>query len=172
MAFTSGQQDGTTSTTTPTSTLITAVGPNNIPLTLQYVNGGGWPKDFKLDLELGNWTDWSLQMRLLAQQQGFLKYLTGSFTKPPLDTHPRANYIWGSNDESLRGFILARISRADYRAISHLTTSHETFEELWKTHEKQGLHAQVVLIKQVLEIRSSLGTALLKTADEIDALFN
>jgi transposase InsO family protein len=181
MASTNSLADGTTapadgtSTNTvqpssPTSTSVTAVGPNDIPITLQYVNDNAWPKDFKLDLELNNWDEWSFQVTLLAGRQGFSKYLNGTFAQPAIDTHPKAHHIWASNDDSLKHFLFSHISRADYRTTSTLPSAYRVFEELRKTHEKQGLHAQMILIQKALEIQSSPDKLLLKTADEIDTL--
>lgn len=38
-----------------TSTTVSALGPNDVIITLQYINNNSWLKDFKLDIELGNW---------------------------------------------------------------------------------------------------------------------
>ena len=61
---------------------------------------------------------------------------------------------------------------ADYHLVSRLKSSHTIFEELQKTHEKQGLHAQMVLIKKAMEIHCRHGTPMLKTANKIDTLYN
>src|SRR6266566_1046092 len=154
---------------TPTAS-VTMVGPGNVPITLQFVNDNVWPKDFKLDIQLNNWDEWSFQVTLLAGRQGFGKYLTGLFPQPQLDTHLKAHHIWASNDESLKHFLFSHISHADYRTVSLLLSAHAVFEELCKTHKKQGLHAQMILIQRALEIRSRPDIPLLKTAEEIDIL--
>jgi hypothetical protein len=38
-----------------TSTTISALGPDDIPYTVQYINDNAWPADFELDIDLGNW---------------------------------------------------------------------------------------------------------------------
>jgi hypothetical protein len=58
----------------------------------------------------------------------------------------------------------------DYRSVSHLPTSHAVFEELRKTHTKQGLCARMVLIKKAMEIRFRPDVPLSETVDEIYAL--
>ena len=52
-------------TSTPT-TSVTVVGPGDVPITLQFINDNVWPKDFKLDIQLNNWDEWSFQVTLLA----------------------------------------------------------------------------------------------------------
>jgi transposase InsO family protein len=149
---------------------VSALGPDDVPLTLQYINDNAWPSDFKLDLELSNWDEWSFQVTLLAGRQGFRKWLTGSFPQPKIDTHAKAHHIWASNDDSLKSFLFSHISRADFRNVSLLATAHEVFEALRQTHEKLGLHVQMMLIDKALSIRSRPDHPLLKTAEEIDSL--
>ena len=54
-----------------TSTTVSALGPNDIIVTLQYINDNSWPKDFKLDIELGNW-DGALKLPFLPTDRGSL----------------------------------------------------------------------------------------------------
>src|SRR6267154_3965792 len=117
-----------------TLSTLTAVGPNNTPITLQYINDNAWTKEFKLDLKLNNWDEWSFQITLLAGRQGFSKILNGSFTQPSVDTHSKAHHIWASNDESLKHFLYSHISWTDYRNIAHLPTANAIFEELCKIY--------------------------------------
>ena len=147
-----------------------AIGPADIPISEHYINDNNWPKDFKLDLQKNNSDEWSFQITLLAGRQGFSKYLNGKLPQPSIDTHPHAHHIWGANNECMKHFIFTHISRAHVRNVSHLPTSQAVFEELRKIHEKQGLHAQMILIQKALEIRSRSGKPLLETAEEIDTL--
>jgi len=57
---------GATIITQPTSTSTTALSPNDIPITLQYINDTSWPSNLNLDIELSNWDEWSFQVSLLA----------------------------------------------------------------------------------------------------------
>ncbi|SRR6266403_2923186 len=172
MASNSTNQTGPTSTTnsnhnspTTTSSLVTAPGPDDVLLSmisLLYINDNSWPSDFKLDIDLDNWDEWSLRVSLLAARRGFTKWLDGSLAQPKADTHANAHRIWAINDQTFKAFILSHVSRNDYRNVSHLPTVHAVFEELRKTHKKQGLHARLVLIKKVMKIRSRPDTPLCK----------
>ena len=93
-----------------TSTTVSALGPNDIIVTLQYINDNSWPKDFKLDIKLGNWDEWSLEVTFLADRQGFAEYLDGTLSQPNATTHPKANQLWAKNDRSLRGFLFSHVS--------------------------------------------------------------
>jgi len=155
-----------------TSTTVSALGPNDIIVTLQYINDNSWPKDFKLDIELGNWDEWSLEVTFLADRQGFAEYLDGTLSQPDATTHPKANQLWAKNDRSLRGFLFSHVSRSDYRAIRHLPTSHLIFEELCSVHEKLGIHMQLVLLTKAMTIRYQPDVPYSKTTEEIDKLFS
>ena len=93
---------------------IVAIGPDDIPITLMYINNNAWPSDFKLDLELNNWDKWSFQVLLLSSQQGFQKYLTGKLPQPNIETHAKAHYFWVSNDESLKSFLFSHIFHTNF----------------------------------------------------------
>ena len=178
MATTLTQPDGTSTNTgasvtqAPTSTAATALDPddNFLLANYRYVNDESWPSNFKLDIDLDNWEEWSFKVSLLAGRQGFTKWLNGTLIQPNVVTHARAHHVWAENDCSLRAFIFSHISRNDYRSVSHLATSHAVFEELRKTHEKQGFHAQMILVKKAMEMRFRSDVPLSKTAEEIDEL--
>jgi len=152
------------------STTLSAVGPDDIPFTIQYINDNHWLKDFILDAKKANWDEWSLQVSFLTDRQGFTDWLDGSLAQPDKSVYPKAHHIWAVNDRSLKGFLYSHISCNDYRNIRTLATSHEIFEELRKTHEKQGLHAQLILIKKAMEIRYKPDIPLSKMTEEIEAL--
>jgi hypothetical protein len=156
----------------PVSSAASAFAPDNTLLTVKYISemNSGWPTDLKLDLDFSNWDEWSFQVLLLAGRCDFTRFLDGMLLQPPIDMHAKAHSIWKINDNSLEFFLFGKIARSDYRTVSTLTTSHDVFEELRKMHEKQGLHAQVILIKKALEIHSQSDQPLLKTAEEIDTL--
>jgi transposase InsO family protein len=66
---------------------------------------------------------------------------------------PTAYHIWSNTDQSLRSFILARIDRDEYDAVSGLDTAHAVFAALWTRHEKLGLHAQINLIRKAFDMQ-------------------
>jgi hypothetical protein len=81
-----------------TSTTVSALGPDDIPYTVQYINDNAWPADFELDIDLGNWPIWSRRVSLLADRQGFTGWLTGTLARPDKSLHAKAHHIWGVND--------------------------------------------------------------------------
>ena len=154
----------------PTSTGLSTLGPDDMPIAIQFINDNSWLKDFKLNIQKNNWDEWSFQTKVLAGRQGFKKYLDGSFAKPLLDTHAKVHHIWAANDKSLKNFLYSHISHTDYRVVCNLPTAHAIFESLHNTHESLGIHAQMLLIEKALAIRSQPGTPLMTTAEEINTL--
>jgi hypothetical protein len=148
------------------SNAVTALGPDDVYLTMKFMNDDSWPNDCKLDIYLANWDEWSLQVSLSAGIQGFTEWLNGTLSQPNAATDANAHRIWAINDRSLRAFILSHISRRDFRSVSHLPTSHAVFEELRKMHEP-GFYARM---KKVMEMRFQSDVPLSKTVEEIDAL--
>ncbi|KAI0252895.1 CHAT domain-containing protein [Lactifluus subvellereus] len=103
----------------------------------------GWPTNhLTLELSKSNWPEWSRRLELLASRTGFSKWLKGTLKRPE-DEESKACWIWDSNDESLRGFILERISLIDYDLVSKRRTSHDIYEALRKRHERLGIYAQL-----------------------------
>src|SRR5713101_1784810 len=155
---------------TPTATAVTAIGPDNILLTMQYINDNAWPADFELDIDSRNWPLWLCRISLLADRQGFTDWLNSTLPRPDKATHPKAHHIWVSNDRSLKAFLLSYVSQRDYDNACTLSTAHEVFEELRKTHEKQGIHAKLVLMTQAMNTRFRADIPLSQTLDNIRAL--
>lgn len=155
---------------TSTSTTLSAVGPDDILYTIQYINDNAWPADFELDIDLGNWPLWNRRVSLLADHQGFTGWLTGALARPDKTTHAKAHHIWGVKDVSLRAFLLSHVSQRDYDNACAFDTAHAVFEELRKTHKKQGLYAKLVLMKQAQDKRFRTDVPLSKTIDEFCAI--
>ena len=140
---------------------------SEIVITERFLTDPRWPNGLILELNKSNWGEWSLRLELLASRTGFAKWLNGSLTRPDENTHPRASWIWESNDESLRAFTLERISRVDLHLVRRYKTSHEVFQALRGRHERLGLYAQVLLLKRALNIRFDINTPLSTTVSEI-----
>lgn len=73
-----------------TATSVSAFGPDDNIFTLQYINDNGWPADFELDIDLGNWPLWLRHVSLLAARQGFSEWLDGSLSCPDNLPHQRS----------------------------------------------------------------------------------
>jgi len=56
----------------------------DLPLTEKFMNDLAWLASLQLDLEKGNWDEWSHCMQNTAQRQGFHYWLDGMFTLPDL----------------------------------------------------------------------------------------
>ena len=158
----------TASTQTPSPSHSMAPGD---PLhTVQYISDNAWPSSLILDRSKSNWEDWSLRLTLIVDERGFTDWLHGSYPLPNATTDPKGNRVWLVNGCSLKAFMLRHVSRADYKAVSHLQTSSSVFNALRKRHEDLGVHNQVMLLDKALKIRFRPGIPLSQTADEIDAL--
>jgi hypothetical protein len=86
--------------------------------------------------------------------------------------YPRASNIWYNNDQSLSAFILNRISREDYDTVIAVRNSgaYHVFTALKKRHEQLGLHAQVLAIREALDVRFDPATSLDDTLTELRAI--
>jgi hypothetical protein len=63
--------------------------PSNMVLTERYINDLTWRAGLKLDIRKYNWKEWSREVMLLAEKQGFDGWLTGSFPCPDAITYPQ-----------------------------------------------------------------------------------
>src|SRR6266403_5983548 len=144
------QNQGSTPSGGGSSSSLFAIGPDDVIFSVQYINDGSWPDNLKLCLDDANWDEWSFQVSLFADKQGFTDYLNGTLSCPDKSKHSKAFQIWTKNDRSFRAFLLTYISRDDCRRVTSCTTSHSVFEELRKIHEKQGPHAKMLLIHKAM----------------------
>ena len=142
----------------------------DITISKRFMSDPAWPADLCLDLAKSNWEEWSFQLKMQCNHLGFTKWLKGTLPQPDAALHPKAHDIWEMNDCSLRGFICVHISKADYNAVSHLSTSHLIFKELQQCHEKLWVHAQLLLLKKALDFRYSRDAPFCDGADEILAM--
>jgi len=158
----------TTPTLTPAQS--NSLAPSDPLHTVQYISDNAWPSSLILDQSKSNWEDWSLRLTLIADEKGFTDWLHGFYPQPNATTDPKGNRVWVINDRSLKAFMLRHVSRADYTAVSHLSTSSSVFSELCKCHENLGVHTQVMLLQRALKLRFRPGVPLSQTADEMDML--
>jgi len=119
-----------------------------------------------------NWEEWDRRLNLVVDQCHFSYYLDGSYTCPDPNVHSKAALNWKSNDRALRAFILEHVSNVEYGIASQHTLAHDVYDALRKTHENLGIHAQVHLMKEVLDLRFSLAPPLnlRHTLDNIDRM--
>ena len=144
--------------------------PADLPLTQQYINDATWPPNLRLDIDSTNWDEWSHRMELVAERQGFDIWLEGTFAQPELTVDATKHYLWKSNDKSLRAFMLNTISCNECKAVRHLTTAKEVWDALRMRHEKRGPFAQLILVKQGIDMRFSMATPFSETINKIDDL--
>lgn len=155
-------------------TTMTAVAPGNIVITERFLSDPSWPADLILDLGKDNWPEWSRCLELLADGQGFARYLDGSLSCPDILVYPRAHWIWDNNDRSLHAFILRHISVDDYDIVNPLRKhgSCAIFKALQSHHEQLGLHAQVLTLRKALDVRFNSAKSLDDTVTELHKLYN
>jgi hypothetical protein len=160
----------------PTNTVAStsAVGPGYIDLTERFLSDPSWPTSLVLDLGKSNWPEWSRRLELLADGQGFFRYLDGTLRCPDSLMYPTAYWIWDNNDRSLRAFILGHISPGDYDLVSPIrgAGARAIFAALRKRHEQLGLHAQVLTLRKVLDMRFDAAKSLDDTVTELRGLYN
>jgi transposase InsO family protein len=159
---------------TAASSTTPAVAPGNIILTERFLSDPSWPADLMLDLGKSNWPEWSRRLELLADGQGFARYLDGTLGCPDLVTNPRAHWVWDNNDRSLRAFILRHISVDDYDIVNPLRANGACaiMKALQSRHEQLGLHVQVLTLRKALDVRFDASKSLDDTVTELRGLFN
>jgi len=153
--------DTTGSTTGYPSNVI--LGPNKVIYNERHISDHTWPSTLILDLRDGNWLEWSRRLELFATRIHVFDYLNGSLLCPDASQFPAAHSIWRTNDRSLRAFILEKVTPDKYDAVTHCTTSHATFEALRIRNEQLGIHAQVNLIHNTLDVYYDHATSLAVT---------
>ena len=165
---------GTGTTATGTGTTATGTGTGTAPPSVDYVileksftSDPNWPTDLKLDRIEANWHEWDKRLHFIADQRGFGSYLRGTLPKPDPALYPKAAQGWENNNLALRGFILEHISDNDYDSVRRHDNSHTVYETLRGIHEKQGLYAQIKVIKEALNVRFVPRTPLSRTMDQI-----
>ena len=129
-----------------------------------------WPADLVLDWRKYNWQEWSRRLNILVDKHAFTDWLDGGIPCPDATTHERACQIWKINDRALRTFILERVSIADYDIVCGLPDSRTIYEALRHRHQRFELHAQVLLIKEGLDIQFKPGVPFTDTLNAIEKL--
>ena len=159
---------GTTGGTTTTTT-VTGPPPLNIPLQ-SFISDSAWPADLILDSLKHNWEQWDRRLNLVADQRHFTRYLNGTLPCPDATVYPTAADNWESNNRALRGFILEHVSDHDYGMASMHDNAHDVYSALRHNHLVQGPHAQIDIMKELLELRFLPNVSLTRTLDTIDKL--
>ena len=155
---------------TPLSLHSNAPTTGDITISEQFMSNPSWPANLCLDLLKSNWEEWSFHLKVQCDCLGFTWWLKG--TLPQLDTilHPKAHYIWETNDCSLCSFIYRCILKVDYNVVSHLSTSQLIFDVLQQHHEKLSAHAKLLLLEKALNFCYGHDNPFCDGADEILAM--
>ena len=141
----------------------------NVPLQ-SFISDPAWPADLILDNLKHNWEQWDRRLNLVVDQRHFSRYLNGTLKCPDATAHPTAAENWESNNRALRGFILEHVSNHDYSLASIYDDAHDVYTVLRKNHLLQGPHAQIDIMKELLELRFLPNINLVSTLDDIDKL--
>jgi hypothetical protein len=172
-----GNTSGSTSTTTTSGSTVnvhtsahSATGPRSVVFSKCTITNSSWPSELILDLSKTKWLEWSRHLTLLANHLYISGYLNGTVCCPDVIAFPAAHHIWNNNDESLRAFILERITPEKYDIVSPFGTASITFDGLHLRHEKLGLHAQINLLRKALDVYYEPGTPMLTTSKELRML--
>jgi hypothetical protein len=101
---------GTTSSSSTSSHVMPSFSANDIPLTERYISDHSWPSTLVLDLRSSNWSEWSHRLETLASRTGLDPWLNGSLSPPDPNLKIANSWVWWTNNNSLRGFIIQHIS--------------------------------------------------------------
>ena len=123
-----------------------------------FYSDSSWPPDLVLDRLKSNWNEWNRRLRIIVDQRGFGTYLNGTLTCPDTALYPQSASSWQNNNLALRGFILEHISDEEFDSVESSVNAHDVYETLRKAHQHQGLHAQVHVIKEILDIHFTPST--------------
>jgi hypothetical protein len=129
-----------------------------------------WPADLILDRQKNNWQKWSRRLNIEVDKHLFRAWLNGSIPCPDSTTHATAYQIWKNNDHALRTFILEHVSAMERVIVCELPDSQTIYKALRHRHQRIELHAQVLLIREALDIRFRPGVRLTDTFTEIEKL--
>jgi hypothetical protein len=121
---------------------------NDIPLTECYISDSTWPSTLVLDLRSSNWAKWSHRLEVLASRTGLDPWLKGTLSPPDPNLKMANSWVWWTNNNLLRRFIIQHISTYDFDIISPLALASEIYNILRTRHEKLGLHAHVVTVRR------------------------
>src|SRR6266702_5593005 len=136
-------------------------GSTDVIINLQpFISDVAWLADLVLNCLKSNWEQWNWHLNLVVDQQHFSFYLDGTFLCSDKTAHPKAALNWKSNNWALCAFILEHVSNIDFGIASRFNVSHEVYDALCNTHENLGLHAQVHIIKEALDLHFSLTSPL------------
>ena len=168
----------TTSTTAKSATITsgstttgnTSSSSGNIVLVERLCADPTWPSNLMLDLEKGNWPEWSRRLSLLADRLLVSGYLNGTLRCPDSVIHPTANQVWEGSDRSLRAFMLGQMTTGEYDFASDYDTSHLVFEALRVRHKKLGLYAQIHLLLKEFTIFYEPSIPMTTTSKELRTL--
>ena len=126
--------------------------PDNFINDKTFYSDSSWLSDLVLDRLKCNWNEWNRRLKIIVNQRGFGTYLNGTLVCSDAVLYPQSALSWHINNLALRGFILKHISNKDFDSVESSVDSHNVYETLPKTHQHQGLHTQVHVIKEILDI--------------------
>ena len=135
-----------------------------------FTSDNSWPADLVLDRRKSNWHEWDRRLNIIVDQRGFAEYLDGTLLCPDETIYPQSALNWKRSNRALRGFILEHVSERDYEIVSPITNAHNLYETLRTTHQNQGIHAQIRVMKDALDTRFIPSTPLSQTLDKIKRL--
>ena len=147
--------------------------PNNFIIDKTFYSDSSWLSNLVLDHSKCNWNEWNHRLKIIVDQWGFGTYLNGTLVCPDAVLYPQSASSWHINNLALRGFILKHISKEDSNSVESSVDTHDIYETLHNTHQHQGLHAQVHVIKEILDIRFTPSSTLYsRTLSKLEKLHN
>jgi hypothetical protein len=152
------------------SSVSLTVGTSTMRLTEKSFSITSWPKDLTLDLHKDNWREWNTRVRVTVKRQGFLMFLDGTLKCPDEATSPDGFWVWHHNDTALQGFLQHSLSPTDLTLTTDLPTAHAMYASLRNRHEKRGPFAQLLLLKEYLDIFFDDDTPFDHTCSQIEEL--
>ncbi|KAI0354236.1 hypothetical protein OH77DRAFT_1521868 [Trametes cingulata] len=158
---------------TPTRTSVSAIVPA-VPAkpkiricTISSAYLAPFPAAQLLDSDRNNWTEWKDVVSLNLQLSGGLhRYLSSAYPCPDASVFPDAAANWVENDDLVRAYIRKQSTAAERKRQG---TTYATAAHLWRAleayHVRQGPHAQVLVLRELLELRFDTSSPLLPQAE-------
>ncbi|CDO76493.1 hypothetical protein BN946_scf184622.g1 [Trametes cinnabarina] len=117
-----------------------------------------FPADTLLDLTSGNYRTWQRRIQDVLIVVGDLaRYLESSYSCPSRSTHLLDARVWTQNDQHVQGFLRLQCSDDELEIVRTSPVPLSSAAALWEflrvRHLNRGPHAQVLLLRDLLQLR-------------------
>ncbi|KAI0370886.1 hypothetical protein BV20DRAFT_1051989 [Pilatotrama ljubarskyi] len=126
-----------------------------------------WPVADLLDLNTGNYRKWKRGITNVLSVCGCLDlYLTPGYPCPPRATRLDDARNWVINDRHVQAFIRIQCSEYELEHLPPTTSAAALWSFLHTRHLNRGAHAQVFLLRDLLQLRFDVAQPLAPQAQD------